>query len=389
MRHSYFLRTSAVHADGTHPVYLRYYATGKQADIGMNISVAPDMWDAPKSRIKRKHAQAVSLNLLLDSAQQRADGIIFTAKLAGETISASEFRDQFLNTTGKTDTLMALIGTVIDEGAGSLAETTLRNYRNFRNKIEDFSKHATIREANTLAFIERFEKYMQKAGGLSRNGRNKQHATLRAVLQRAVTKGLAERNAYAGYRMNYEKVQMEYLSMHELPAMHRYMDNEDNPTGQRATCRAFLFCCYTGLRYSDIVALKHSDISEQKHGGRLRKVVRIIQQKTGEEVIIPLSVRAIELMPRGGGIKSEKIFRIMVNQVANRHLKEIAIACGWRHRDIHFHTSRHTFATISLSLGIDIKTVSKLLGHSKVATTEVYAKVMDAQKFSSMDAWDK
>ena len=389
MKHSYFIRTSAVHADGTSPIYLRYYASGKQADIGMNISVALDMWDAPKSRIKRKHAQAVKLNLILDSAQQRADGIIFAAKLAGETISASEFRDLFSNAKGKTDTLIALIGTVIDEGSGVLAETTLRNYRNFRNKIEDFSKDATIREANTLAFIERFEKYMQKVGGLSRNGRNKQHATLRAVLQRAVAKGLAERNAYAGYRMNYDKIQMEYLSMRELGLIHKYMDNVENPTGQRDTARVFLFCCYTGLRYSDIHALRHSDISTQKHGGQTRKAVRIIQQKTGEEVIIPLSGRAIELMPAGNGcIKGEKVFRVMVNQVANRHLKDIAIACGWRHRDIHFHTSRHTFATLSLSLGIDIKTVSKLLGHSKVATTEVYAKVMDAQKFSAMEAWD-
>lgn len=388
MKHSFFIRTSAVHADGTSPIYLRYYASGKQADIGMNISVALDMWDAPKSRIKRKHAQAVKLNLILDSAQQRADGIIFAAKLAGETISASEFRDLLTNAKGKTDTLTALIGTVIDEGAVTLAETTLRNYRNFRNKIEDFSKDATIREANTLAFIERFEKYMQKVGGLSRNGRNKQHATLRAVLQRAVAKGLAERNAYTGYRMSYEKVKMEYLTMRELSALHRYMEKTENHTGQRDTCRAFLFCCYTGLRYSDIHALRHSDITTQQHGGQTRKAVRIVQQKTGEEVIIPLSSRAMELMPTGTGIKEQKVFRIMVNQVVNRHLKDISDACGFANRDIHFHTSRHTFATLSLSLGIDIKTVSKLLGHSKVATTEVYAKVMDAQKFSAMEAWD-
>lgn len=387
MKHSYFIRTSSVHTDGTHPVYLRYYSTGKQADINMDISVALDMWDAKSSRIKRKHPQAVSLNLLLDSAQQRADGILFKAKLAGETISASEFRDLFTNAKGKTDTLIAFIGTVIDEGKDKLAETTLRNYRNFRNKIDDFSKDATIREANTLAFIERFERYMQNAGGLSRNGRNKQHATLRAVLQRAVAKGLAERNAYTGYRMSYEKIKMEYLTMHELSALHKYMDSAENPAGPRDTCRAFLFCCYTGLRYSDAYALRHADIIAQQHGGQTRKAVRIVQQKTGEEVIIPLSSRAMELVPAGVAIKEAKLLRVLQNQVTNRHLKEITAACGLANRDIHFHTSRHTFATLSLSLGIDIKTVSKLLGHSKVATTEVYAKVMDGQKFTAMEAW--
>jgi site-specific recombinase XerD len=386
MRYYLFLKNFTL-ADGARPVVLRYYANYKQADISMNISALPDQWDESKCRLKKKHPQAVKLNLILDSAQKRADEILFKAKLAGETISASEFRDLFTNAKGKTDTLLALIGTVIDEGAGKMADTTLRNYRNFRNKIEDFSKDATIREANTLAFIERFEKYMQKAGGLSRNGRNKQHATLRAVLQRAVAKGLADRNAYTGYRMSYEKVKMEYLTMRELSGLHSYMDNAQNPAGQRDTCRAFLFCCYTGLRYSDIHALRHADITTQQHGGQMRKAVRVVQQKTGEEVIIPLSSRAMELMPTGTGIKEEKVFRIMVNQVVNRHLKEISDACGFMHRDIHFHTSRHTFATLSLSLGIDIKTVSKLLGHTKVATTEVYAKVMDANKFTAMDAW--
>jgi integrase len=385
MKHKFFIRSSAAHKDGSQPISLRYYAMNKQADISMNISVIPELWDEKKSRIKKKHAEAVKSNLILDSAQKRADEIIFAARLRGETISASEFRDMFTNEKGKRDTLSEFVTSVIDDNSGVLAETTLRNYRNFRNKINDFSKDASIREANTLAFIERFEKYMLRAGGLSRNGRNKQHATLRAIIQRAVSKGLAERNAYAGYRMSYEKVNMSYLNMRELSALHRYLDEAGNQ--HRDTCRAFLFCCYTGLRYSDVYALRQSDITVQQHGKETRRAVRIVQQKTGDEVIIPLSSRAIELMPQGTRSLREKTFSLVQNQVANRHLKEIAGACGLMARDLHFHAARHTFATLSLSLGIDIKTVSKLLGHSKVATTEVYAKVMDAQKFSAMEAW--
>lgn len=76
------------------------------------------------------------------------------------------------------------------------------------------------------------------------------------------------------------------------------------------------------------------------------------------------------------------------NQVVNRHLKDIVKAANIG-KEVTFHTARHTFATLCVSLGIDLKVVSKLLGHSKVAMTEIYAKVMDAKKFEAMEAWDK
>lgn len=136
----------------------------------------------------------------------------------------------------------------------------------------------------------------------------------------------------------------------------------------------FLFSCYTGLRFTDVKNLKNSNIFlEEKNS-----YIRFVQHKTDQPEILPLADKAKKLLPKGG-LPNQKVFRVYVNQVTNRHLKEIMILAGVN-KDISFHCARHTFATILLELSGDIATVSKLLGHKKLATTQIYAKVLDKAK---------
>ena len=177
---------------------------------------------------------------------------------------------------------------------------------------------------------------------------------------------------------------MSYLSQLEVTRIHKYMLSDLCPATHRNTCTVFLFCCYTGLRYSDIEHLKYYNIEPYTLNGKEHKAIRIRMQKTQEEIIIPLSDKALAFV--GAGLPEATIFAVYTNQAVNRHLKEITKAADIS-KAVTFHTARHTFATLCISLGIDIKVVSKLLGHSKVAMTEIYAKVMDAQKFKAMEAW--
>ncbi len=152
--------------------------------------------------------------------------------------------------------------------------------------------------------------------------------------------------------------------------------------------RYFLFACYTGLRYQDIKDFRFKDIqiNKDKDGNDI-KVISLIQYKTKEEVRIPVIGKAEKLLPKEG-LAQQTVFRVLTNQQTNSHLKRIAEA-SQINRDITFHESRHTFATISLDKGIRIEVVSKLLGHRDLKTTQEYLKVMDRLKIESMKKWER
>ncbi|MDL2304400.1 site-specific integrase, partial [Bacteroides sp. OttesenSCG-928-D19] len=141
--------------------------------------------------------------------------------------------------------------------------------------------------------------------------------------------------------------------------------------------RAFLFCCLVGLRYSDAASIVWGDISKDNNGD---SVLRLRVKKTGREEIFPISDEAMKMLPeRGTASDDDIIFILPKNANANKYIKRWVEAAGIRKR-ITFHCSRHTAATLNLSLGTPIETVAKLMGHTKIATTQIYAKIVDEKK---------
>ena len=146
-------------------------------------------------------------------------------------------------------------------------------------------------------------------------------------------------------------------------------------TGSPITKQTFMFCCFTGLRHSDMVALKWSDIKETDNGLMLYVAS---MQKTKQPVIVPLSEKALQWLPeRPAGCKADtKVFaNAPTLGCANRALKHMAKRAGIN-KTISFHCSRHTFATMTLTAGGDLYTTSRLLGHTNIHSTEIYADVV-------------
>lgn len=153
------------------------------------------------------------------------------------------------------------------------------------------------------------------------------------------------------------------------------------------TKQAFMFSCFSGLRISDIRKLKWSDIEETTDAnGRKQYRLSKVMEKTQRVVSYQLSNEAVSWLPEREG---ELVFQDLCKQSnINRHIKEWAKAAGVT-KDVSFHTARHTFATMMLTLGADIYTTSKLLGHSRISTTEIYAKIIDKKKDEAMGLIDK
>ena len=207
---------------------------------------------------------------------------------------------------------------------------------------------------------------------------------LSIVLNEAAREGLMARNPMcllnASERIKRPESTREYLDKEEVKALIR-VDEDNIKAGDDVA--AFLFCCFCGLRYSDVAAMKWKNIIDRGSG----KEILITMQKTKRPISIPLSAQAIALLPVEGSPETN-VFAFPSYGVTLRRLKETASAAGIR-KNVTFHVSRHTFATMMLTAGADLYTISKLIGHSDIRTTKLYSKVIDRRKREAIDLLDR
>jgi integrase len=179
----------------------------------------------------------------------------------------------------------------------------------------------------------------------------------------------------------------EYLSVTELEKLELLYVENNMDSRHLNVLRYFLFVCYTGLRYTDIKNLKYSHIKKRFLNGNTIDFIDLKMHKTGFDVSIPIIKKAHNLMPEK--IVSEKpVFRVLSNQKTNEYLKEIIKIAGID-KNITFHSARHTLATTGLELGMPIEVVSKILGHTEIKMTQIYAKVNDGLKYQEMMKLDR
>lgn len=205
----------------------------------------------------------------------------------------------------------------------------------------------------------------------------------RTALNEAVREGLIDKNPWNRLE-TIEKIKKpeskrEYLTIDEI----RSMIATDCPNG--LVKRAYLFSCFTGLRISDVRNLKWGDIYHENG----QAFVSVVMKKTTKPLYIPLSGQALRWMPeKGESTSDDYVFGNLVNYGnVNENLKKWAEAAGIR-KHISYHTSRHSFATMMLTLGADLYTVSKLLGHSSVKHTQIYARIIDRKKDEAVNLAD-
>ncbi|MEI6062315.1 MAG: site-specific integrase, partial [Bacteroidota bacterium] len=192
---------------------------------------------------------------------------------------------------------------------------------------------------------------------------------LKTFINKAVEAGVIEKNPLSRVKVKTAKGNRVYLSKDEFKKL--VTKYEKLPHGKvKNALRVFLFACYTGLRYTDIKLLTWGKLKESN--------IELQFHKTAKFDTIPLNQKAIELLPVPGE-KKVPVFRVPSNQKLNEYLKS-GITMAGIDKTISFHCARHTFATLLLEATGNIAVVSKLLGHSNISTTQIYAKVLESEK---------
>ena len=269
-----------------------------------------------------------------------------------------------------------------EQGSRNYARTvlnTVRALKLFRGDyiaFRDVDKEFLSEFTDYLRQMPKASKYgVLKAGGrLSNNSVVSYYGTLRTAINRAYKEGIITVNPTKEFdfasKVRQEPSRREYLTIDELKTL------INTECRHEIVKRAFLFSCLCGLRVSDIRKLRWCDL--QRSGGRVR--IEITMQKTKEPLYLPISDEALKWLPeRGEANDSDYIFPLTHEGTVNDTLQHWAKVAGIT-KHISFHVSRHTHATMMLTLGADLYTVSKLLGHKNIATTQIYAKIVDKKK---------
>lgn len=340
--------------------------------------------DIVKDGVRRKEY----LGLYLVPEQTRADKVINRATLkTAEEIKAKrliELLEGKLTFAGKKAAKVNLIEWLEEQRLYYYDNDNMNYSKTIHNLIRHLelfnAKQVTLKEV-TPAFLRKFLEYLRGDGANKYGGRLCQETIytyftiLSILMNKAVRLDLIASNPFHKLSQA-EKPQRrtkkkEYLTLDEVKRM------------SVAKCDdwrvkyAFLFCCFTGLRYVDVSRLKWKHIVEV---GKGEYQIELVQQKTKEPVYIPLSANALKWLPeRGYDGKENYIFKFRDRSIIYDYLNKWAKTAGVE-KHVTFHMSRHTCATLLLYYGTDLYTVSKILGHTSIKTTQVYAKVADEMK---------
>jgi site-specific recombinase XerD len=247
----------------------------------------------------------------------------------------------------------------------------LLRFLNFKSGISDID----VRDLS-YNFIVEFDHYLRTIGKCSNNTTVKYLQSFKKIVKVAIVKGIIDRDPFMEYRARLDEVDRDYLTDQELELIH---NREFSREGLILARDVFLLSCYTGLAYADLKSLKKDQIV-MEHGELWIKTYRTKSKVRAEIMVLPAAQKIIDKYSEHP-ICSIKglVVPIRSNAKVNQHLKDIAKICGIK-KHLIFHMARHTFATtVTLSKGVSIEVVSRMLGHKSVKQTQHYAKLVNTR----------
>jgi site-specific recombinase XerD len=236
-------------------------------------------------------------------------------------------------------------------------------------------------------FIMSYDFYFRSERNCNNNSTVKYLKNFKKIILICMANGWLDKDPFIKYKSKVKEVKRDYLNAEELAAMTTKLLVSDRVAQVRDI---FLFSCYTGLAYADVKKLRRSELVT---GLDSQKWIYTSRQKTDTASRIPLLPQALKLLAQYEDhpqcVDNGLLLPVLSNQKMNSYLKEIADACGIT-KELTYHIARHTFATtVTLANGVSIESVSKMLGHTNIKTTQHYAKILDAKVSEDMNLLKK
>lgn len=381
--------------EGKVQLYVRIVVNQRRAEFATSYFIQIKYWNEKQRKVKTSHQQSHLINAYIDKTLNEINQIFFEESAKGTKLSSRFIKEKYLGIGDTAPTHKSIMdafdyhNTKMEEQVeiGKVVKKTHTRYRITKNKIEAFMQHQYNLDDMPLPdlrlrFVTEFEHYLLTEENLQTNTAHKYIKNLKKIMNMSVGLDWIPSNPFNNFRCSYTAPDREVLTQEELDVIR--LKKIDTP--RLAEVRdVFVFCCYTGFAYSDIYKFDYHAVTKRIDGDYWLSTSR---QKTGSKESVPLLPIALDIIKKYRDhqycIEADKLLPVNSNQRYNGYLKEIAAICGIK-KKITSHIARHTFATtVTLANGVPIETVSAMLGHNSIRTTQIYAKVVEKKVSDDM-----
>jgi len=384
---NFLMKKARMKSNGEIPIYVRFTLNSKRVELSTGIYCLSETWDETGQQIRGRNEKARILNNRLDKIKDDIQDHYNQLKSSGDDFDVTTIKNRLLNIDDSEGILKVFdyyLKNMHEKLGKSYSHETYKHYKSSRKRLGEFVKKFSKRtdypvEKVDYKFLEAFDVFLKKEYKVHQNTAWNYHKHTRRVLNLAVSMDLIEKNPYKKYKVPLAETNRDFLTATEL---HAIQDKEIKIQRLDAIRDIFVFACYTGLSYSDIAKL-HKD--HLRIGIDKNEWIFIDRTKTNNRCRIPVLPVAKFILEKYQNTSHYKVkgllLPVLTNQKMNSYLKELADICGVN-KELTMHMARHTFATtVTLSNGVPLETVSKILGHTNLKTTQIYAKILD-QKIS-------
>lgn len=389
----FYLKTRSNYTPDEVPIYLRVTVDGDRLESSTQRDISSEKWDRSRQMAKGNSDDARQLNNFLDSLRAQIYEAQRDLLNRGQEVTAQALKNILFGhpESGKTicEVYEYVIHQVRELVGRDYAIGTLRRYNAAYAALTAFLlskyrlKDLPIKDL-TMQFVIEFEFYLKSIRRVQHNTAMGIIKKLKRVTHLCLVNGWLEKDPFISYKIKIRETNRGFLTPEELVVISNKVFLSDRITQVRDV---FVFCCYTGLSYCDVKTLSRKDITTGIDG---EKWIFTVRQKTKVSIRVPLLPPVIEIIARYDQhilcVNRGKLLPVPSNQKTNEYLKEIADRCDIA-KNLTFHVARHTFATtVTLTNGVPLETVSKMLGHRTLRTTQQYAKIIDLKVSSDMNA---
>lgn len=387
----FLLKKNKQKANGTVPLYARITIDGIPKEISCKRNIPPELWDSKLQRLSGRTPEVKSMNNYLKTFEQEIydahhmamkDKTPVTAAVVKSKVTGTDQAKYMIVPIFKEHNrkMWALVPDEYAEGTAERYDTSLKHTESFiqwKYKVTDIN----IADID-YEFITEFEFYLKTERSCCHNTAVKYVKNFQKIINICLKNEWIIRDPFLKYEAKVREVERDYLTLIELRTIYQKKFVSER---LRLVRDIFIFSCYTGLAYIDVKQLSPENISYGIDG---IKWIFKNRQKTDGPSNIPMLPVANEIVDRYSEspkcLNENRVLPILSNQKMNSYLKEIADVCGIK-KDLTFHVARHTFATsVTLSNGVPIESVSKMLGHKNLKSTQVYARVLDVKVSADM-----
>ncbi len=386
----FYIKKGKANAEGKAIIYLRITIDGKRAEFSVRRRVGIDRWNAKSGMVAGHGHESRELNRYLSSIESEVYKQYQKLLENDEHITAVGLRDTYL---GKDEDLRMVLEIFQEHNnevnhliGKDFAAGTAERYRTAKKHVGEFIQtkykrnDIPVRDVD-YKFITGLEYYLKTKRNCSHNTAVKYITNFKKIIRIAHANNWIDKDPFINWRVRLKHVERDFLSTEEIQQL---MDTEFHTLRLEHVRDIFVFCCFTGLAYADVKKLTKDDIVIGIDGEKWINTERTKTKTKSNIPILPLALMIIEKYKGSNEVNNSRVLPVLTNQKMNAYLKEIADISGIK-KNLTTHLARHTFATtVTLTNGVSLESVSKMLGHRSLRTTQHYAKILNRRVSEDM-----